>query len=307
MKEIAINTTTEGNYDEVSQPLFSVLIANYNNGKYLMEAIDSVRQQTYSNWEIVLVDDGSTDNSKELYSELQKDERIHIYYNGENKGCGYTKHQCVLHSNGEICGFIDADDALTKDALQIMVASHIKNIDASLINATYFICDEQLNVISVSENECQIPNGFSFLTYKRGISHFATFKKDFYNKTSGISQLQLRAVDHDLYYKLEEVGDVFFINRPLYYYRTNTMQNISLSENSIKAFWWHIFAEIEACSRRGLSVEDVVFPELQQMTNEMKEVGCVLGENKVRQTKTYKVGKLLLSPFKFIMHLCARK
>lgn len=54
-------------------PLFSVLIANYNNGKYLMEAIESVRQQTYANWEIILVDDGSTDNSKELYSELQKD------------------------------------------------------------------------------------------------------------------------------------------------------------------------------------------------------------------------------------------
>ena len=283
-----------------NQPLFSVLIANYNNGKYLMEAVESVRQQTYSIWEIVLVDDGSTDNSKELYSELQKDERIHIYYNGENKGCGYTKHQCVLHSNGEICGFIDADDALTKDALQIMVASHIKNIDASLINATYFICDEQLNVISVSENECQIPDGFSFLTYKRGISHFATFKRDFYNKTSGISQLQLRAVDHDLYYKLEEVGDVFFINRPLYYYRTNTMQNISLSENSIKAFWWHIFAEIDACKRRGLNVEVIVFPELQRVIDEIKEKGYILGENHVRTTKTYRVGKLLLSPFKFI-------
>ena len=46
-----------------NQPLFSVLIANYNNGKYLMEAIESVRQQTYINWEIILVDDASTDNS----------------------------------------------------------------------------------------------------------------------------------------------------------------------------------------------------------------------------------------------------
>ena len=45
------------------QPLFSVLIANYNNGKYLMDAIESVRQQTYTNWEIILVDDSSTDNA----------------------------------------------------------------------------------------------------------------------------------------------------------------------------------------------------------------------------------------------------
>ena len=272
-----------------------------------MEAIESVRQQTYSNWEIILVDDGSTDNSKELYSELQKDERIHTYHNGENKGCGYTKHQCVLHSNGEICGFIDADDALTKDALQIMVASHIKNIDASLINATYFICDEQLNVQSVSTNECQIPVDQSFLTYKSGISHFATCKKDFYNKTAGISQFQLRAVDHDLYYKLEEVGEVLFVNRPLYYYRTNTTQNISLNENVHKAFWWHIIAEIDACKRRGLNVEDVVIPELQQATNNIKETGYILGESKVRQSKTYKVGKLLLSPIKNVSQVCSRK
>ena len=72
-------------------PLFSVLIANYNNGKYLMDAIDSIRRQTYTHWEIILVDDASTDNSKELYKELEKDNRIHIYYNEENRGCGYTK------------------------------------------------------------------------------------------------------------------------------------------------------------------------------------------------------------------------
>ena len=291
----------------MDQPLFSVLMANYNNGKYLMEAIESVRQQTYTNWEIILVDDGSTDNSANLYKELEKDERIHIFFNNENKGCGYTKRRCVELAKGDYCGFLDPDDALTADALQIMVASHTKNIDSSLINATYFKCDEQLNVLSVSTNECQIPNDQSFLTYKRGISQFATFKKDLYDKTAGISQLQLRAVDHDLYYKLEEVGNVLFINRPLYYYRTNTRQNISLNENIHKAFWWHIIAEIEACKRRELNVEDVVFPELQQANDDIKEIGYRLGENHVRTTKTYKAGKLLLFPLKNISQLWSRK
>ena len=290
-----------------AQPLFSVLIANYNNGKYLMEAIESVRQQTYPNWEIILVDDGSTDNSKDLYKDLHEDERIHIFFNNENKGCGYTKRRCVELAKGDYCGFLDPDDALTKDALQIMVASHMKNIGYSLINATYFKCDKQLNVLSVSTNECQIPNDQSFLTYKRGISQFATFKKDFYHRTAGISQLQLRAVDHDLYYKLEEVGEVLYVNRPLYYYRTNTRQNISLNENIHKAFWWHIIAEIAACKRRGLNVEDIVFPELQQMNNDFEERGYILGENHVITTKTYKVGKLLLSPFKYISQLCSKK
>ena len=82
------------NSKEEYHPLFSVLIANYNNGKYLMEAIESVRQQTYTNWEIILVDDASTDNSKDIYRELENDSRIHIFYNEQNKGCGYTKRRC---------------------------------------------------------------------------------------------------------------------------------------------------------------------------------------------------------------------
>ena len=61
-------------------PLFSVLIANYNNGKYLQEAVDSVLAQTYTNWEIIIVDDKSTDNSAEVYNQYKDDSRFHIYY-----------------------------------------------------------------------------------------------------------------------------------------------------------------------------------------------------------------------------------
>lgn len=56
--------------------LFSVLIANYNNGKYLMDAIESVKVQTYSNWEIIIVDDGFIDNSHELYGGLEQQPSI---------------------------------------------------------------------------------------------------------------------------------------------------------------------------------------------------------------------------------------
>ena len=111
----------------MDQPLFSILIANYNNGHYLMEAVESVRQQTYSNWEIILVDDGSTDNSHELYKQLvEQDSRIHIFFNEENKGCGYTKRRCAELANGEICGFLDLDDTLLPEALETHIAMHIQ-------------------------------------------------------------------------------------------------------------------------------------------------------------------------------------
>ena len=71
-------------------PLFSVLISNYNNGQYLQETIESVKAQDYTNWEIIIVDDLSTDNSIEIYKKYANDNRIKIYYNTENKGVTYT-------------------------------------------------------------------------------------------------------------------------------------------------------------------------------------------------------------------------
>ena len=62
------------------------------------------------------MDDSSTDNSHELYKELEKDERIHVFLNDQNHGCGYTKRRCAELANGEICGFLDPDDALTDNA-----------------------------------------------------------------------------------------------------------------------------------------------------------------------------------------------
>ena len=144
----------------------SILIANYNNGRYLMDAIDSVRRQSYHNWEIIIVDDCSTDNSIDIYKKLENDDRISVFFNNKNMGCGYTKHQCAVHANGEICGFLDPDDALAEDAIQIMVAEHDKYPDSSLINSTCFDTDENLNVVSVSSYGCSIPEGQTFLTYR---------------------------------------------------------------------------------------------------------------------------------------------
>ena len=108
----------------MNSALFSVLIANYNNGQYLQDAIDSILCQTYTDWEVVIVDDGSTDNSKEIYRQYEQNSRFHIVYNEQNRGCGYTKWRCVEEAHGEICGFLDPDDVLMSDALEKMEKVH---------------------------------------------------------------------------------------------------------------------------------------------------------------------------------------
>jgi len=201
-------------------PLFSVLIANYNNGRYLRECLQSIFDQSYKHWEIVLVDDASTDESPNLYREYADDPRIRIYHNTSNQGVAYTKHRCIDLAAGEILGFVDPDDTLHPEALSIMVAKHQKHPWHSLVYSTHYICDPHLKVLQKADWVWQVPLGqFSWGFSGKTISAFATFKKEKYDETEGISTWFLKAVDKDLYYKLEETGPILFVEEPLYYYR----------------------------------------------------------------------------------------
>ena len=287
-------------------PLFSVLIANYNNGIYLEEALQSVLAQTYTNWEIILVDDASTDNSKEIYKKYSSDTRIHIYYNDKNYGCGYTKHRCVELAKGEICGFLDPDDALAETALEESMHEHIKRPDFSLIYSGCYVCNKNLIPINKS-NAHKIPEGKSYLDYGHwAIFHFATFKKKIYDKTEGINIEFKRAIDQDLYLKLEEVGKIEFISSQLYYYRTNTGNNISLGENNKTATLWHITALIDACRRRHLAIEDIVlryYEEFIRIFNNKEMIQKTKELNDVYASFPFKLGKLLTAPFRCIKRI----
>ena len=102
--------------------LFSILIAHYNNAHYFKQCYESLKKQTYQNFEIILVDDCSTDNSLEEIIEFTKgDEKIKFFKNTENRGVGFTKRRCVKEATGEICGFVDPDDAITEEAIELSI------------------------------------------------------------------------------------------------------------------------------------------------------------------------------------------
>lgn len=233
--------------------LFSVLIANYNNGRYLQEAIDSVLAQTYTNWEIVIVDDKSTDNSFEIYEKYRDDGRFRIFYNEENKGCGYTKRRCVELAKGELCGFLDPDDRLEPVALSVMVGTHGAHPECSLIYSTLYLWDDFKDTKTILDAVGPMAKGEDFLvSSSKIVSHFAVFKKSFYDKTVGIDASLASAVDFDLYVKLEEAGELLFVDEPLYCYRQNNPSSISIGneKNKNSAFRNKNRASLEAFCRR---------------------------------------------------------
>jgi glycosyltransferase involved in cell wall biosynthesis len=231
--------------------LFSILIANYNNGHFFEDCFQSIITQTYNNWEVIIVDDASTDDSVAVIQDIITDDsRFKLFQNEQNKGCGFTKHRCATLARGEVLGFLDPDDVIVPEALEVMIEAHLLDKEVAIITSKFEFVDLELNFKKKSLYGSSIPRGKSYLTFGNGaLTHFATFKKDKYQQSGGINPIMKRAVDQDLYYKLEEQGKHLFLDKILYRYRVH-QNSISNNDNLFKAEYWHFYSVLNAFRRR---------------------------------------------------------
>lgn len=125
--------------------LVSIIMPNYNCGKFIKETIESVIKQTYTNWEILFVDDCSTDNSLEIAKSFN-DERIKIFCNETNSGAAVSRNRALREASGKWIAFLDSDDIWVSDKLEKQVAFMEKN-GCFFSYAKYKEIDEQSNEI----------------------------------------------------------------------------------------------------------------------------------------------------------------
>lgn len=198
------------------KPDFSILMANYNKANYIKTAIQSVINQTYKKWELIICDDGSTDTSLEKILPYLNDNRIRLLKGDKNIGCIKTQIKLINQAKADIVGILDSDDTLDYNALKIILQAY-QNTNYGFIYSQFIYCDENLKPIR--KGFCQaIPSGKSSLNYDY-VSHFKTFKKKCYFKTSGYNEKLLYAEDKDIILKMEEVTKLLFIDKYLYKYR----------------------------------------------------------------------------------------
>ena len=227
---------------------FSILMANFNNARFIKAAIKSVISQTYPYWELVIVDDCSTDNSIVVIHQLPKDDRIKIIRHERNQGYGGSLRTAAANASNDIIGIFDADDKLHEEALKIIADTYQKNPDYGFIYSTMWECDAQLkNCVKNKWIGYDIPKKTNIFKIK--ISHFKTFRRSAYLKTSGFDPDQKRAVDKDIIFKLEEVTDFKFLDIPLYYYRWHG-KGISQSKSSFIPEYYHYLAKLKTYRRR---------------------------------------------------------
>lgn len=284
-------------------PLFSILIANYNNGQYLQEAIDSIFAQTYSNWEVIIVDDKSTDNSHQIYDRYAGDTRFHFYFNEENKGCGYTKKRCAELANGEFCGFLDPDDELLPNALEVSVIAMQHHPEASLTMSRYYFCNENMEILKESRLLQLLPNESYLEHMDYSPEQFASFRRTSYLASGGINHLCFAGVDQDLYFHLEEQGKIVVIDQFTYKYRLCN-DSVSHGKNTFRASYWNTIARYEACVRRGIPSEryaaEIIRKMDQELNNKLKEI------DRIHASYAYRLGKVILKPVSWFRRIKLR-
>ena len=274
------------------RPLFSVIMANYNNSRFMEYAVRSLVEQSYDRWELIIVDDCSTDGSVEIIKELIDkfpDKSIRFEVNKQNSGVGYTKGRCVDLCRGELVGILDPDDELVAGALEKMVAYHAEHPEASLIYSNCFICGPDLEVRYPSVTS-SIPAGTTMLDCwdKPGysLSHFTCFKKKSYSASGGFDPYIRIAEDKDLYYKMEEVGKLVHVDDLLYKYRIHDA-GLSTGKTASYGGLWHAYVLMKAFERRNYDFE-----------SKSKHMTEVLFESPVKVTKEFKIGSFFISPLR---------
>lgn len=147
------------------RPLVSIITPNYNCGKFIALTIESVLAQTYTNWEMLIQDDCSTDNSFEIALEYaQKDSRIKVFRNEKNSGAATTRNNAIEISQGKYLAFLDSDDIWFPEKLEKQLEFMQKN-NCDFVFSEYEQIDEESNSLGIKVNVC------SHLTYTKMMMH----------------------------------------------------------------------------------------------------------------------------------------
>lgn len=146
-------------HDQNFKPLVSVITPAYNSELYISETIKSVQAQTYVNWEMIIVDDNSKDNTVDIVKKyMQNDNRIRLIELKRNKGAGNARNVAMGHANGRFLAFLDSDDIWLPEKLEKQLKFMLEN-NIGFSYTKYRTIDENGNEIGSS---FKIPNKLEY-------------------------------------------------------------------------------------------------------------------------------------------------
>lgn len=143
--------------------LVSIITPAYNTEKYIGETIECVLSQTYTNWELIIVDDCSTDNTKHVIDKYLYDKRIKYFHNTENLGEGLTRNVAIENSHGKWVAFLDSDDLWLPEKLEKQLEFMVTN-NYDFTYHDYIEINEDGDEIGIYNSGLEIVNNMNMYT-----------------------------------------------------------------------------------------------------------------------------------------------
>lgn len=211
---------------------FSVVITSYNYGLYIRESIESVLSQTYDDYEIIIVDDGSRDNTKEIVSTYSSDKRIKYFYQ-DNAGQPKAKNRGICESCGEFIAFLDADDIWMPTKLEKQFILFADPEVGVVYSRRQWI---DPNSVEISGNERILQRGM--ILDHIFVDNFVCFsssviRRSYLEQVGYFDETLPMGIDYDLWIRLASVCKFDFVGEPLVKYRTG---HSNLSKNTMKRY-----------------------------------------------------------------------
>ena len=231
-------------------PKVSIIIPCYNRGKYIAETVESVINQTYPNIELIVVDDGCTDNSREVLERYA--DRIHIleHPGRVNKGQSAALNLGLKSCAGEFVAILDSDDLFSPEKIEKQVAFLTLNERFGLVYSNGMNIDAQGKETYpiLPQGHCP-PSGPGpvLLDCFINLPSNALVRKSVFDTAGGFDESLRAAQDHDMVVRLLEVAPAGYIDECLWYYRRH---GDSISRKGVVARWRNGFRILEAASRR---------------------------------------------------------
>lgn len=226
--------------------LVSIITPTYNSAKFIGETIESVLEQTYTNWEMIIVDDCSTDNTEEIVKKYsQSDSRIFYYKLECNSGAAVSRTKAMELANGQYIAFLDSDDLWYPNKLEVQIKYMKKNNYAftctkyEQINEQSILLGKIINVIPKTDYNrllLDCPVGNSTVMYD--VTKMGKFK---------VPNIRKRNDDALWLQMLKKEQYIFGIDEILMKYR---IRSNSISSNKFKliGYHWYLYRQIEKLS-----------------------------------------------------------
>lgn len=210
-------------------PLITVYITNYNYGQYIQQSIESVLGQSQQDFELIIIDDGSTDNSKDIIEQYRDNPKISIIYQ-QNKGLNITNNIAMRTANGKYLMRLDADDFLEPKALEEMSNVLENNDKLGLVFPDYYYVDAEGNI--TGEEKRHNFNTEVSLYDQPAHGACTMIRLSFLKRLGGYNESFTCQDGYDLWIKFITHHEVSNVNKPLFSYRRHG-NNLTTNEERI--------------------------------------------------------------------------